>query len=122
MSKTKTLTGKSSKRNTTAVAVVCSALFAPLVQWADDGSLWGWCDMDDEVRVEKHGEEWSIIYAPDEVQSWEVYRGKIPNRAHFESIVRNGEGIRDVADSLLGANEQAHVPQPKAGVERTGDK
>ena len=80
----------------------CSALLSPLVCWGEglfgvglkDGALRKKDDSDgewEELRAERTGDTWTVTYAPDEVQAWEVYRGRIPSREFFVAIVTNAE-------------------------------
>lgn len=80
--------------------VRCSELLAPLVCWGEglfgaalqNGAINTSPDIDgewEELRVERTGDEWTVTYAPDEVQAWEVYRGQIPSREFWLALLRN---------------------------------
>lgn len=87
----------------------CSELLDPLVYWGDglfgaalqNGKINHSRDIEgewEEIRAERMGDEWTITYAPNEVQAWEVYRGAIPNRSFWRHLLRNSNcgGFRKV--------------------------
>ena len=67
-------------------------IVSPLKAWDEGGQVFGVCIQLDkptqkpnersnwqEVRLERQeGQQWFLIYSFDDVQSWEVYRGKLP--------------------------------------------
>lgn len=75
--------------------------FSPLEKWED--GLWGWsnskdCNDDDcqEVRIERYGNHFELIFASGPADNWEVYRGDIPNREFFVNLLKYGEGIKEL--------------------------
>ena len=105
-------------RNYDAGSVASHDLFAPFVEWGDHGQYYGLCmdgptlldqtelDEDDEYSHEWHltyygGGIWEIEYSKAPELCTVVYRGKIPTREVFLTVMANVEDAPSWANSQI---------------------
>ena len=105
-------------RNYDAGSVASHDLFAPFVEWGDHDQYFGLCmdgptlldqtelDEDDEYSHEWHltyygGGIWEIEYSKAPELCTVVYRGKIPTREVFLTIMANVEDAPSWATSVI---------------------